>query len=231
MPSKLLLTSCVCGVVAFVALRLHLDRLEARVAGGTSVRVLMVTADLGAGAAITREAVASRELPEAYRESRHILASELEQVLGAQLAVSTRANETLQWTDLASARPKRRQLSSLIPHGMRAMTLQARGGAFDALLTPGDRVDVLRSGPGSSDVVLQDIVVLAVGDDLGGPQAGTARGTASGRGASVTVSVTLEQSRLLAQAEQLGPLRLVMRNPDDVGDVAKNRAPSAGAMP
>lgn len=217
MPSKLLTISLATGAVALIALRLHLDRLEARIVGGPVTRVLMLTADLDAGATLTREAIATRELPETFRESRHIPGSELEQVLGARLAVAARANETLHWTDLASVRPKLRQLSSLIPRGMRAMTLAARSGSFDALLAPGDRVDILRSSGGHGEVVLQDVLVLAVGDDLGGPSSAGAAGKARIRATSATVSVTLEHSRLLAQAEQLGALRFVVRNPDDVG--------------
>jgi Flp pilus assembly protein CpaB len=217
MPSKLLTISLATGAVALIALRLHLNRLEARIAGGPVTRVLMLTADLDAGAALTRDAITTRELPETFRESRHIPASELEHVVGAQLAVAARANETLHWTDLASVRPKLRQLSSLIPRGMRAMTLAARNGSFDALLAPGDRVDILRSSGGRGEVVLQDVLVLAVGDDLGGPSAAGAASKARIRATSATVSVTLEHSRLLTQAEQLGALRFVVRNPDDVG--------------
>jgi Flp pilus assembly protein CpaB len=216
MPSKLTLTSIAFGVLAFVALRLHLDRLEARITGGAVARVLVLTSDLPAGTAITREVVTPRELPQLFRESRHIAASEIEQIVGLQLAVAGRANETLQWTDLASMRPKLRQLSSLIPHGMRAMTLQAPGLAPDALLTPGDRVDVFRASGASSEVVLQDVVVLAIGDDIGGASAAARRAKTSNGRSSITVSVTLEQSRALAQAELLGPLRFVMRNPEDV---------------
>lgn len=216
MPSKLALTSIAFGVLAFVALRLHLDRLEARITGGAMVRVLVLTSDLPAGTAVTREVITTRELPQLFRESRHIAANELEQIVGMQLAISGRANETLQWTDLASMRPRVRQLSSLIPRGMRAMTLKAPGLAPDALLTPGDRVDVFRATGASSEVVLQDIVVLAIGDDIGGASMGTRRASSSGTRSSITVSVTLEQSRVLAQAELLGPLRFVMRNPDDV---------------
>lgn len=227
MPSKLLLISLACGLVAFVALRLHIDRLEARVTGGAMTRVLMLTSDLGAGARVTREVVASRELPEAYRESRHIPASKLEQVLGAQLAVGARANETLLWSDLTSVRPEARKLSSLIPPGLRAMTLQARGNGFDALLTPGDRIDVLRPGAAAgTEVVMQDVVVLAVGYDLGGPQMNGPQGRPETRDSTVTVSVTLEQSRVLAQAELMGGLRLVMRNPDDI---ALGGTPRVGA--
>lgn len=213
--TKLALTSLALGALAFVALRVHLGHLEARITGGAMTRVLMLTSDLPAGAIITREVVATRELPQLFRESRHIAAGELDEVVGTRLAVAARANETLCWTDLSSMRPKLRQLSSLIPHGMRAMTVQAPGLAPDALIMPGDRVDVFRVGATTSDVVLQDVVVLAVGDDIGGPQSAGRRKGSGGR-SSITVSVTLEQGRALAQAEQLGPLRFVMRNPADV---------------
>jgi Flp pilus assembly protein CpaB len=215
MHKKLALTSLAFGLLALVVLRVHLDRLEARITGGSTIRVLTLTSDLPSGAVIRREVLGTRELPQAFHESRHVAASELEQVIGSALAIGAQANDTLQWTDLASMRPKARQLSSLIPHGMRAMTLRAAGLAPDALISPGDRVDVLRvGGSGGPGVVLQDVIVLAVGDDIGGPAAATER--KSGRAGAITVSVTLEQSRVLAEAEQAGPLRLVMRNPDDV---------------
>lgn len=216
MTSKLALTSLALGALAFLALRLHLDRLEARITGGAMTRVLTLTSDLPAGAPITREIIATRELPQLFRESRHIAASELEHVVGARLAVGGRANETLQWTDLTSMRPRLRQLSSLIPHGMRAMTVQAPGLAPDALVAPGDRFDVFRAGAASGAVVLQDVVVLAVGEDIGGAQSGARRTRGGGGRGSITLSVTLEQGRALAEAELLGPLRFVMRNPADV---------------
>jgi len=232
MPSKLLLISLASGALALVALRLHLDRLEARIAGGAVTRVLMLTADLEAGAAVHRDVVATRELPETFRESRHIAASELEQVLGAHLAVGARANETLLWTDLVSVRPKLRELSSLIPRGMRAMTLSARGGTFDALLSPGDRVDILRTTDDGGEVVLQDVLVLAVGNDLGGPSVPGRATEGRTRASAATVAVTLEHGRLLAQAEQLGALRFVVRNPDDVGlGGAASDARYTGAAP
>lgn len=214
MHTKLALTSVAFGLLALVVLRVHLNRLEARITGGSTIRVLMLTADLPAGTVISREALSTRELPQAFHESRHVAASDLEQVIGAELAIGGLANDTLQWTDLASMRPKPRQLSSLIPQGMRGLTLRAAGLAPDVLIAPGDRIDVLRVGGTSAPgVVLQDIIVLAVGDDIGGPLPARRKSGSSG---SITVSVTLEQSRVLAEAEQAGPLRLVMRNPDDI---------------
>lgn len=215
MHTKLALTSLAFGLLALVVLRVHLNRLEHRITGGATIRVLMLTSDLPAGTVISREVLANRELPQAFHESRHVAAGDLEQVIGTELAIGCRANDSLQWTDLASMRPKTRQLSSLIPQGMRAMTLRSAGLAPGALIAPGDRVDVLRvggtAGPG---VVMQDVIVLAVGDDIGGTHSRAQRGNS--QAGAITLSVTLEQSRVLAEAEQAGPLRLVMRNPDDI---------------
>jgi Flp pilus assembly protein CpaB len=96
---------------------------------------------------------------------------------------------------------------------MRAMTLNARGGALDALLGPGDRVDVLlaREDGAEASTVAEDLLVLAIGDAIAaGAQA------ARGRADDVTVSVSPEQSRTLAAAERRGSLRLILRHPDDV---------------
>jgi Flp pilus assembly protein CpaB len=66
--------------------------------------------------------------------------------------------------------------------------------------------------------------VLAVGDDIGGSQSRRSKG-AAGR-SSITVSVTLEQGRALARAEQLGPLRFVLRNPADVALDSRDARPT-----
>jgi Flp pilus assembly protein CpaB len=146
-----------------------------------------------------------------------------------------RANEALLFTDLASMRQPLRQLSNLVPQGMRGFTLTQGLGALDVLLSPGDRVDVLlvpgrdlsgHDGDGATVLLAQNLLVLAVGQDLGDPAEPS--GTARSRSRSVTLSVTVPQSKTLAGAERQGALRLILRNPDDItlndeprhGDVA-----------
>jgi Flp pilus assembly protein CpaB len=184
--------------------------------------VLVLARDAPTGTSITRELVGVRALPQAYLESRHVLASEIDQVLDARLGVAVRANETLLWSDLASMRERERQLSNLVPEGMRAFTLAPRNGAFDALLAPGDRVDVLLArnpGAGERDddgaqLVAQNLLVLAVGDDTG--RAGGRRAARGDRAGQLTVSVTPADAARLAQVEQQGSLRVVLRNPEDL---------------
>jgi pilus assembly protein CpaB len=232
MDRKALLISIAATLGGVGLLQLYMHRFEQLATGGPATPVLVLAKDVPAGTAITRDMLGSRGLPQSYLDSRHIPARAIDQVLDARLAVAGRSNEALLWSDLASMREPARQLSSLVPEGMRAITLEVRGSGFDALLAPGDRVDVLLvagknfAGPADSGttIVAQNLLVLAVGDDLGGPDLPSEqRGRRGGR---ITLSVALREGARLAQAEQQGTLRLVLRNPDDlaVSDMADTRA-------
>jgi pilus assembly protein CpaB len=104
---------------------------------------------------------------------------------------------------------------------MRALTIRVgESSAFGGLLRPGDRCDVLLTAlrPGSTEQVtvplLQNVLVLSVGEDTGGPDANDERQRRQGR--DVNVAVTIEQAGLLTLAGEQGTLRLVLRNPEDV---------------
>jgi len=234
MDRKALLTSVLATVAGIALLRLYMHRFELEATGGTVTQVLVLAKDAPSGTAITRELLGRRGLPQAYLESRHVKATEIDQVLDAKLGVAGRANEALLWSDLSSMREPARQLSSLVPEGMRGFTLDTRGGAFDALLAPGDRVDVLLTANRIADeqpdsgglLVAQNVLVLAVGDDLGGAE--RRREARAGHASQVTLSVSPADGMRLAQAERRGQLRLILRNSDDlaVTDVKGPRPPT-----
>lgn len=206
-----MLISIIATAAGIALLRVYLQRVEQDAFGGPKQPVLVLLGDLPAGTALEREQLATRELPQAYLESRHVPARQLNEVIGLRLALPVRAREALLWTDLASLRPAPRTLASLVPLGMRALSLNARAGALDALLAPGDRVDVLLAQEGTAaTTVAEDLLVLAIGGSLGGGQ------ESRGRSGDVTLSASPEQSRSLVAAEQRGSLRLVLRHPDDV---------------
>jgi pilus assembly protein CpaB len=209
-------------------LRFYMHRLEQEVRGGPSVRALVLTRDASPGDALTREMLGTRDLPQAYLESRHVRARDLDQVVGAALAVPARASEALLWTDLASVRERSQAVSSLVPDGMRAVSLARGASGMDELLAPGDRVDVLlvpdRVDPlpaSRAERVAENLLVLSVGGDPG--ESGR-----RARGGVVTLSATPDQSLQLAAAERAGALRLVLRNP---GDIAITLAPQAEGLP
>lgn len=217
---------------------LYMKKFELDAEGGSPLEVVMVTSDVPLGQPLSTSALGTRSLPEAFVQDRHILAADRERVVGIRVSTQLRANQTLLWSDLATASSARRDLSALLRTGMRALTLKANtSSAFGGLLRPGDRVDVLLTAntPGTSALgggrvtvsLLQSILVLAVGVDTGGPdQAQAEEVRANSQGFDVSIAVTLEQATLLTHARDRGPLQLVLRNPGD--EVPVEGVPNVG---
>lgn len=128
-----------------------------------------------------------------------------------------------------SAEPGAGGLGALVPMESRAMTLRvAEDTGVAYLVRPGDRVDIAvatqddsrsdtpaaRSGPPDlSRLVLQDLLVLAVGETLGHEAVAAQRGQAVQR--TVTLAVLPDQVPLLALARGDGGYLLTLRNPAD----------------
>jgi len=232
MERRIWIASAAAALLGAVLLQLHLHRLEQELSGGARTRALVLARDLPARTTLTADMLGERDLPRAYLESRHIPARDLHLVIGARLGVPGRATEALLWTDLASVRGDARPLSSLVPESMRAITLATGAQGIDQLLDPGDRVDVLLVHDGDAGRTLratrvaENLLVLAVGSDTG--RAADATRSAARAGGLVTVSASVEQGLQLAAAERAGSLRLLLRNPDDVGITAD---PAPGLLP
>ncbi|MBN1656263.1 MAG: Flp pilus assembly protein CpaB [Deltaproteobacteria bacterium] len=219
MNRKAMIISIAFALTAVLLAQLYLRRLEREISGGPAVAVLAAARDILPGTAVERSMLATRDLPQAYLEQRHVRASDLHMVLGAVVSTEIKADESLLWTDLSAAQRGRRGLSGLVREGMRAIAIEARGSSFGGLVRPGDRVDLLFTSRAQLDSVktqststlLQNLLVLAVGSDLGeGENTGE---TDSGQ---VTLSVTVEQAQVLTLAEHHGALKLVLRNPNDI---------------
>ena len=220
MNRKALIAGVVVAAVGIVMLFVYMQRYEHEVSGGDPISILMVTSDLPLGEPLTSERMAVRQIPERYVEDRHVLATDQERVMGVRVATSLRANQSLLWTDLATSFDGRRDLSSLLREGMRALTIRVgRDNAIADLLRPGDRVDLLFTAlrPNSDEMVtitlLQNVLVLAVGEDTGGDEE---REGVDNKKRDVSVAVTLEQATLLAHAQDRGSLELILRPPDDI---------------
>jgi|APLow6443716910_1056828.scaffolds.fasta_scaffold54185_2 pilus assembly protein CpaB len=215
------------AIVGVALFALYMRRFENEATGGEPVEVIMVTGDLSIGEPLTAQKLGTREIPQAYLEDRHVLSRDQERVLGIRVSNGLRANQSLLWTDLATTSSERRDLSTLLREGMRAMTVRTgQTSAFGGLLRAGDRVDVLltatRPGTEAERVtipLLQNVLVLAVGADTGGPDQSDREEAqaAERRGREVSLAVTLDQATMLSHARDRGVIQLVLRNPDDVG--------------
>ena len=214
-----LLAAAAVALVGFLLLSVYIRRFQREATGGVPVKVLMVRQDVALAEPLTAEMLAVRELPSSFVEDRHVISTDLERVLGVKVSLDLRANQTLLWTDLETKQREDVSLSNRIPSGMRAMAIPGQqSNGFAGLLQPGNRVDVLltKIKPGTNGryvtvPLLQNLLVLAVGDNVRASHEGSSVGTGA-----VTVLVTIDQAGLLAQAQRDGILRLVLRNENDV---------------
>ncbi len=208
-------------VVGAASLGLFLQQqkeFENRVSGGMPVPILVASSQLALGETLSDQTLAIREIPESYVEDRHILASDVDKIIGIRTTMGLKANEAILWTDLAVATEEGRVLSGLVQNGLRAITIStATGSNFGGLLRPGDRIDLLfRSLQDEEAVVvplLQNVLVLAVGQEMGGSTniINMVRSTSS-----LTLSVTAGQAQALTLAQTEGSLTASLRNPGDI---------------
>ncbi|UJR85295.1 Flp pilus assembly protein CpaB [Sandaracinus amylolyticus] len=234
MNRTLLMLSAALLVMGVLVFWMYQDQFRAEEAGGQTIEVVAAAIDIELGQPVRAEWLTTKEVPQSYLEERHIPADGMRDLIGLPLAQAVHAGEAVLRTDLSAMSDARRTLSGTIPSGQRAVTIMARPtSTFGGLLRPGDRVDVLLT-VGSRElpdtwrqvVVLENILVLAVGqefevrDAVEAPTTGGSRGDTRdvrfGRATNITLQVTVEQGALLTIARQRGGLSLLLRNPNDI---------------
>ncbi|MEO6419169.1 MAG: Flp pilus assembly protein CpaB [Polyangiaceae bacterium] len=241
MNRRALLIAVIVAVLGVALLVLYQSRFETEASGGEKIKILIAVMPIERGKVITEEMVSTREVPQAYVEDRAIKEVEKAKILGLRVGNTVQAQQTMMWTDLVTASEERRDLSSLIQPGNRAVSVQmAREDSSVALIRPGDYVDVIAIMPQpnqaqdvhSAVVLFQRVLVLATGLDTS-PDAVTDRSKAEGpkneeQASLLTLSLTTPEAQLLALAGERGKLAVALRNPEDqrtaerIPDVSSN---------
>jgi pilus assembly protein CpaB len=218
--SKPFVAALVLAVGGAALLWIYKQRFEAEVSGGIKVPVLVATGDIALGDRIRPDHLGVRGIPASYLDDRAVRASAAEKIVGLRVRSRIKANESVLWSDLSAAGRESRDLAGMVQPGMRAVSVPATvASAFQGLLRPGDRVDVLLTTEraGTSERVtfslLQNILVLAVGGDIGASGRSSEGG---GETTTVSVGVSADQAQMLAFALDRGPLTLSLRNPEDI---------------
>ena len=109
-------------------------------------------------------------------------------------------------------------IPATIPEGYRAVSIQVNDSSeLAGLITPGVRVDVLYTRPGTmaeaiTSTILQNVRVLAMGKTV---QAGQTIDPKAPKVPVATLVVTPDQARILELAKNQGRLSLALRNPLD----------------
>ena len=185
---------------ATLLLLLYMQRFEQEMSGGEPVEVLMAIKPIERGTVLTDDMLATRSVPIAYVEDRAIKAAERSKIIGLEAANTIQPQQMLMWMDLAIT-TEERDLSSLVQPGKRGFTVRATTGddtRGNALIRPGDYVDVIvtmagdQLGEQTSVVLLQRILVLAVGYDTQNKAAAAANKARDNYGAQSEKVLTLE---------------------------------------
>lgn len=221
MNRRALLIAFIVAAVGVSLLVLYTRRFERDASGGERIRLLVALKPIERGKPITEDALTVREVPQAYVEDRAVKEVEKAKILGLKVGTTVSAQQTVMWTDLVTANEERRDLSSLVQPGLRAVSIRThRDDVSSAMIKPGDYVDVIgvvmdstfSNENRTSLVLLQRVLVLAAGFETSPDMMEKKKDL----GESVlTLSLTLSQAQLLALASEKASLSVALRNPDD----------------
>jgi pilus assembly protein CpaB len=214
-----LASAVVFGLVAAVSVSRYLSDAQANTRGVNNV--VVAKTDIPLGTKVTAGQLSTVQFPpDAIPEGTFDSADKL---VGRVSVVNIAAREPV--TDFKLApEGSAGGLSAVIPEGYRAMTVKVDDVIGVAgFLQPGTMVDVLTviepagngmSGNPISKIVLQNVKVLASGQNLDKPKDDREPDNVK----AVTLQVTPEQAEKLALASTEGKLRLVLRNMIDQND-------------
>jgi pilus assembly protein CpaB len=227
---RALLFATLIGLCGVVVLILYLRRFEEEVSGGGRVGVLSLVKPVTRGTPIRPDMLTVSSIPRAYVEQRAVRAVDRDKVVGVRSATALSAQDTLMWSDLALANEER-DLATLVQPGKRAVTVSASEAGSDpagnGLVRPGDYVDVivtLQDGntpggraPTSAIVLLQRVLVLAVGSQTEPFEVADDRGSNRNRNREreLTLSLRIEDVQILSLARERGTLSVALRSPQD----------------
>ena len=186
------------------------------------VQVVVATADIPRGVALSVDQVKIRDFPKDLAPAGAM--TNLDDVVGRVLLMPLVEDEQVLESKLA-AKGSGRGLAMLIPKGMRAFTIQTPNVAtgVGGFVLPGNKVDVLltvtgalgaESGVNSSTTttLLENVEILAVDQRVDAPADNRVDPKEI---RSVTLLTTPEQAAKLNLGQSKGTLHLTLRNPDD----------------
>ena len=220
-----LIVAIIIGIGALFAIQKYVKNMQEQAADQLKgEQVVAARVSIPAGTVITTEMLYPQEVPTRFIPAQAIQGSDnVKLMLGSKTAVAIKAGQLILWSDLVTE--TRGGLSSIIPAGQGAFTVNISSGVKSDLIQPSDHIDIIGtfmipkptqpiSGPvaswrNASDLVnvvlLQNVTVLAVGGNFNGAPG------ASGSGGDLTLALTLPEAQELMFAQQNGQLGAVLR--------------------
>lgn len=178
-------------------------------------RVIVARADLPAGTRLDSSTAAAREVPKEFLHRDAIRAGEWQRIQGRATRHALTAGAPVLKSHLLGEKGGR--FADLIEEGKRALTIPVdRLSSISGMLAPGDKVDILMTLRHTDQPVMFPLIrnteVIATGErtDLLNEE--------PGRYNTMTIAATPEVAAKIIYAQEVGSLRVVLRNPDDETD-------------
>lgn len=239
-----LIVALILGLIAAFGVYKYVKGKEAELAAQLQGRpVVSASQDIPKGTELTMDLVSAKTVPDSFIPPQAIEGSDnVKLIMGRKARVDVSAGQVILWSDLEAE--NRGGFSTLIPEGERAFAVEiSRGVKGGALLQPNDHVDIIGTFTAARDaapkaagaagsaalreqpevvnaVLLQNVTVLAVGENFGGRPA--QEGQAGGE---LTLSLTLPEAQLLMFAQEHGELGAVLRREGDIRTEAREKLP------
>lgn len=219
-PLAIGVAAAVVSLLCFIA---YTRQYELETSGGEGVTVLVAVRRIERGAIISDSSLTTKTIPRAYVDDRQVRVSEREKILGLKAAEPVGVSQALLWSDVLTTRDEKRDLSSLVQSGYRAVTAPFAAMPTYAMIRPGDFVDVIAARADAeeafdgldSTLLLQRVMVLAIGTSTA-EKADEGRGSSARSQPMLTLSLNLRDAELLAGAAAArAKLTVALRNPND----------------
>jgi pilus assembly protein CpaB len=198
-------------------------------AGAKKVNVVVAFQDIPGGTVISKKDLALDDVFESAAGSHAITAESYRSILGKKTLFPIKCGDVVSWSFIEGGLPSTGGLSGLITPGLRAISISVSGAsAVSGMVQPKDNVDVLGTFSFPSQEVagqletvtlsvLQDVTVLATGQNTARQQLLGSRKSRSSGYSTVTLEVTPREAELLVFAQKMkGSLTLSLRHPADV---------------
>ncbi len=210
------------GLVAAFGIWEYLSKTQEKVEKLTVTKTIIVAGkELMAGVKITEADLTTKELTVQTLPKEYI--SNPKFIIG-KFPKSTISTEEVITEEKLISEVQRTGLQTIIPKGYRAITIRVNDiTSVGGYLNPGDRVDILSvvdSGRKSSHSllsksILQNVLIIAVGDMIYDPNILPENTTAPKQFNQVTLALSPVDSQKLALANVRGEVRLLLRSYND----------------
>jgi pilus assembly protein CpaB len=206
------------------------DDVNRRLKGGATVSVVVPTRDLPKGAPVDASLVAAREIQADLVYAETITAEQFDSVAGKKLLRAVEKGRPLRRADVIDDRGT--EFADMVQKGRRAITIDIdENNSIAQMVRPGNLIDLLLIVPDASAAsanggtpvgqaqeivtLLQSVKVVATGQTVKTEAGSVAGTTREQRYANVTLDLSPEDAARTALAQQMGRMRIVLRNPED----------------